>query len=340
MITTSIFNDSLLGEIAEITITNKKGAYVTFFSLGATIKSIVVPDKNSKLTDVVLGYETPCEYIEKGGFYGVTVGRNANRIGGAKFNIDSKTYKVTENGNNMQLHGGKSGFDKKIWDYKIKDDNTVIFSLFSPDGEEGFPANLNVEVIYSWDENCELSIEYVAKADADTVVNMTNHSYFNLSGCKEDILNTTLQINADYYTVGDETVLPNGEIAKVENTPLDFRSPKKIGQDILNPSLLYGGYDHNFCLNERGFGFAAEAYCEKNGICMKTETNQVGVQLYTHNNDRNIIGKGGVLYNKFAGFCLETQFWPNSVNYSHFPSPILRKSDTYNVKTVYTFSIK
>lgn len=340
MIYTKIINDSLLGDIAEITVKNNKGAYVTFFSLGATIKSIVVPDKNGKLTDVTLGYQTPREYIEKGGFYGVTVGRNANRIGGAQFEMNGKVYKVTENGKNMQLHGGKIGFDKKIWDYEIKGDNTVIFSLFSPDGEEGFPANLNVKVIYSWDDNYSLSIEYIAEADGDTVVNMTNHSYFNLSGCKDNILDTLLQINADYYTVGDDTVLPTGEILKVEGTPLDFTTPKKIGQDILNPSLLYGGYDHNFCLNNRDFGVAASAYCEKSGIYMVTETNQVGVQLYTHNNDRNIEGKGKNLYNKFAGFCLETQYWPNAVNYSHFPSPILREGETYNMKTVYTFSVK
>ena len=328
-----------MGYIWEYTLTNSCGDYVEILSLGATIKSLVVPDKNGSLTDVVLGYNVPYHYLVRGGYYGATVGRNANRVKGATFTIGEKTYNLTKNGEFAQLHGGYWGFDKKQWSAKTEGE-TLILSCLSPDGEEGYPANLYAEVRFSFDDDCRLKIKYSAHADGDTLVNMTNHSYFNLNGAGNgDILDTYLKINAKTYTKADQTVIPTGEIESVLGTALDFTKFKKIGQDISSPSLLFGGYDHNFCL-EKGYKIAAEAYSEQSGIKMVVETDCEGVQLYTSNSDLERVGKGKKVYGKYSAFCLETQAYPNAVNIPAFPSPILKKGDEYKRTTVYAFSIK
>ncbi len=329
------------GEVYEVKIQNSKGAFVEFFSLGAAIKSIFVPDKNGVLTDVVLGYDTPDEYIEKGGFYGVTVGRYANRIIDGKIKIDDKEYTLSKNNPLGTHHGGFSGFNKKPWKIKSTADDRVTFSYLSPDGEEGFPSNLTVEVEFIWDEECNLFVNYYAVSDGDTVINLTNHSYFNLNGCKENILDTTLKINSDKYTGAEDNTFPNGKVIDVENTALDFRTPKKIGKDIKDPMLQFDGYDHNYCLPGNRLFEAAEAECEKTGITLKCKTTMPGVQLYTYNGNTIIReGKGGVLYGQYWGFCLETQNWPGAINFPHFPSSILRKGEEYKHSTIYSFSVK
>lgn len=340
MICISNIDSKLYKDVFEVKIQNAKGEYVKLFSLGALVNAIYVHDKNGELCDVVLGYETPDEYIEKGEFYGTTVGRNANRIRGGNFTINRKEYNVTKTNEFGQLHGGKTGFDKKNWEITDKDDNSVTFYLFSPDGDEGFPANLDVYVKYTWDDTSTLTIDYYAKADGDTVCNLTNHSYFNLTGCKDDILNTELQINASRYTEADENVFANGEVKEVKETALDFTRFKKIGKDIHDKSLKFGGYDHNFCLDGDGFKIAAEARNEQSGINLICKTTSCGIQLYTTNDGRSLLGKDGKLYENFSGFCLETQFWPCAVNFSHFPSPIIKKDEEYKHSTTYQFYIK
>ena len=339
MIFISQVDSNLYKDVFEVKIQNTKGEYVKFFSLGALINAIYVKDKNGELCDIVLGYETPDEYIEKGEFYGTTVGRNANRILGDKLNINGKEYKITKTCEFGQLHGGKVGFDKKNWKIKDKTDNSVTFYLFSPDGDEGFPANLDVYVKYIWDDNSTLTIEHYAKADGDTVCNLTNHSYFNLTGCKANILDTELKINASRYTDADDNVFTNGDIKEVRNTALDFTEFKKIGKDIHSESLKFGGYDHNFCLDGNGFKIAAEAKNEQSGINLICKTTSIGLQLYTTNDGRRLLGKGGKLYENFSGFCLETQFWPCAVNFPHFPSSILKKGEEYRHTTTYSFYV-
>lgn len=331
-------DSELYNDVSLIKITNKIGAFVEIYTLGATIKKIVVPDNSGKLTDVILGFDTPDEYIKKGGYYGAIVGRNANRIKNSKVTIDDQDYILTTNDGDAQIHGGFIGFDKKIWQIEDKTNSSVTLSLFSPNMEEGFPGNMIVFVRYSWDDNCVLSINYSAKCDKDTICNLTNHCYFNLTGCKDNVLDTYLKINAAKYTVADKTVTPTGEIKPVENTPLDFTSFKKIGEDIQNPELLFNGYDHNFCLDGKKLRYVAEAFSEESGIMLKCKTDQVGLQLYTSNKDLSFTGKGNILYNKYLGFCLETQAFPDALNHKNFPSTILKAEKEYKTTTIYEFS--
>lgn len=304
---------------------------VTVCELGATVLSLCVPDKNGSFTDVVLGMTNAKDMTEKGDYMGAVVGRCGNRIADGKFILNGREFQLALNDNGRaHLHGGNVGFDKKVFRAKT-DNDSVEFSLFSPDGEEGYCGNLNFTVKYSV-RGSELIIEYRAVCDEDTVFNPTNHSYFNLNGENDgSVLDNVVKINADSFLQTDENLIPAAKTS-VKNTAFDFTSFKPIGRDI----DLAGGYDHNFCLN--GIGAAAEVYSEKTGIFMTVNTDAVGMQFYTGN---FLAGqKGKSVYDKHSGFCMETQFYPNAVNRPDFESPVLKKGKEFYSKTSYGFSVK
>lgn len=331
-------------EVLLYTLKNSKGAYVELISYGCAIRSICVPDRDGKLVDVCLGYDSIEEYESQNGCLGAVIGRHANRIGNAEFTLNGKTYKLAANNGPNNLHGGPNGFNKRVFDSKIVGDS-VVFKRVSDDMEEGFPGRLEVSVTYSFSDDNELKIHYLGKSDADTVVNMTNHSYFNLDGHDAGLIyDTLLKINADRFTENDSNCLPTGKILEVFGTPFDFTTEKPIGQDIEkdDQNLKNGsGYDHNFIINGEGLKTAAVAYSEKTGIEMTTLTTKPGVQLYTANFLTNRPAKGKKKnYAERFGFCLETQFFPNAMAIKHFPSPILRAGDVYDQTTVFKFSVR
>jgi len=310
---------------------------------GGAVKSLIVPDKNGNPTDVVLGFDTLDDYLKQDKYMGAIIGRCANRIGGSVFEYDGKIHHLYNNDGKNHLHGGKNGFDKKIWEVKEATENTLKLWSFSSEKEEGYPGGLIMDVKYTLNEDA-LSITYYAYTRSKTICNMTNHSYFNLSGhddgCIEDNL---IQIMADYYTPTDGESIPTGEIAAVENTPMDLREPIKIGQHAdsdFEQLKLAGGYDHNWCINgESGhLRIAARAKSEKTGIVMETYTTQPGIQFYSGNYlDGCPNGKGCAEYKKRSGFCLETQHYPDAVHYENFPSVELKKHLAYYQQTVYRF---
>lgn len=331
------------------TFSNSKGESVEITNLGGVILSLNVPDRNGKFDDVVLGFENLEEYYVKGPFLGAIIGRFANRIGNARFTLNGAEYKLTENDGKNQLHGGLKGFDKVVWDAEIVNEGNkqaLVLTYFSKDGEEGYPGNLTAKVTYSFTDNSEIVIDYYAVSDKDTVVNLTNHSYFNLSGhASGNILNHKVMINADRFTVTDAESIPTGENRKVEGTPMDFRSPKLVGEEINSnyEQLVLGkGYDHNWVLNVSGEKLekAAEVIDEATGRVLEVYTTKPGVQFYTGNYlDGTAIGKGGVPYQYRAGLCLETQYLPNSMNIESFPSPVLKAGEEYRHSTVYKLSV-
>lgn len=313
---------------------------------GGILTSLCVPDRDGKVTDVVLGRETLEDYLHNDGYLGALIGRHANRIAGGVFTLNGKEYKVGVNEGKNSLHGGNIGFDKKIWSVVEYDgeEPAIALATVSEDGEEGFPGRLSVVVTYTLTKDNGLRIKYRAKSDKDTVVNLTNHAYFNLAGHEGgDISNQILQINSAFYTPNDGECMPTGEILSVTGTPFDFRLPKPIGQDIdadFDQIQMFGGYDHNFAILGAGYRFAAAASCEDNGIVMEVYTNKPGVQLYTANGLNEGKYKGGAKYGKHNAFCLETQYFPNSTTHTHFPSPILKAWQEYNFTTEYIFKVK
>ena len=308
---------------------------------GGIIRSLTVPDKNGVKTDVVLGYNELDSYVKNSGCLGALIGRVGNRIEKGTFKINGTEYHVSVNDNGNSIHGGLVGFDKKIWDSEVKGDKLVL-SIFSPDGEEGYPGNLKVCVTYSI-ENDGLKIEYEAKSDKDTLVNLTNHSYFNLSGeGSGSCLNTVLSLDADKITPVDEFLIPHNEFMNVENTPFDFRRPKEIGHDIdkVHPIIKNCcGYDTNYVLNGKGFHKFATAFSPITGIKMEAFTDQKGVQLYSANFLNNVKGKTA-MYSRRDGFCLETQNFPNAINCPDYPDSILKKGDVYKTTTEFRFSVE
>lgn len=334
-------------EISLYTLKNAAGTTVQLSDLGATIVSVVVKDKNGVDTDVVLGYDTPQEYVDNTCFFGAVIGRSGNRIDKASFKISGMDYKLVVNDNENNLHSGPNGFDVRRWDAKEAEGNAVTFALDSPDGDEGFPGNMHVEVTYTLSDDSELELHYTAVSDADTVANLTNHVYFNLAGHDSGtILDQELMINTGFYTpVIDGQAIPTGEIASVKNTPMDFSVAKKIGLDIeadFQQLKYVGGFDHNYALSrdpgERKL--MAEAYSEKTGIKMEAYTDCAGMQFYAGNAMTTQKGKGGVTYEKRHGFCLESQYYPNSINEGNFATPILKAGDKYDTRTSYKFSVK
>ena len=290
---------------------------------GATLQSLWVPDRTGVRRDVVLGYDSLSEYERNDGYLGATVGRYANRIHGARFALDGREYALCPNEGPNQLHGGGVGFSHRIWTVEEASRERAVFSLHSADGEEGYPGALQVRVSYTL-EGAALRIAYEALSDRDTVCNLTNHSYFNLAGHDSgSIAAQELWIEADAYTPVDAALIPTGEIAAVAGTKLDFRTLRPIG----------GGYDHNFVLSG-----GAVALSRESGIRMELGTTMPGLQLYTSGALTERRGKGGCLYAPGHGFCLETQFFPDSPNQPHFPSPLLRAGERYKQETVYSFS--
>ncbi len=327
------------------TITNSQGASVSLTNYGAAVMALCVPDKDGKLCDVVLGSENAADQEAQTGCLGAIPGRHANRIGKGRFELNGKEYQLYCNNGENHLHGGKIGFDKKLWTGSVQADK-VVFSLFSPDGEEGYPGNLLASVAYSLDDENQFLIEYHALCDQDTVLNLTNHAYFNLNGHDSgDIYSQELKIYSESFTENDNTCLTTGRILPVEGTALDFRNWKAMGKEINSDDVNVqnvSGYDHNFILNQDGdFSLCAEAYAPESGIHMSVYTTQPGVQLYTGNfvGTSSMKGKGGIIYGNQSAFCLETQHWPNATSYSHFPSVILKAGEAYEHLTAYSFSV-
>ena len=312
---------------------------VELIPYGAAVRSIRVPDRGGKLTDICLGYDDLDSYRTLDACLGGTIGRCANRIGGAGFAIGGTEYRVTANEGANCLHGGAEGFHKKLWAYACAE-HSVTFTYDSPDGEEGFPGNLHVEVTYTL-ENSALTIGYRAVTDRDTVVNLTNHAYFNLAGHDGGpILDHCLKVRAERYTPADGGNIPTGELAPVDGTPLDFRAPTELGARLDDPFLSGSrGYDHNSVLNG-GEAPAAELWCPRTGIVLEMTTSLEGMQLYTAGWLTERRGKGGAVYGPTHAVCLETQHFPNAVNHENFPSPILRAGEKYHETTAYHFRIR
>ena len=323
------------------TLENSGGMRAVMIDYGATLQALWVPNRQGGLTDVVLGFDDMAGYEGQDAYIGATIGRMANRVGGAAFSLDGHRYSLFANDGANHLHGGKRGFDKYVWQAETGED-FVRFSRLSPDGEEGYPGNLRLSVTYRLTEGNALCIRYEAVSDRDTIVSLTNHSYFNLNG-GGSVLEQQLQINAQRYSELGEGVLPTGKALPVEGSPFDFRSFKPIGQDIdaEHPQLaLGGGYDHNFVFRKTE-GPNASAYAPKTGILMEVFTNSPGVQLYTANfMDGTTVGKNGVKYPKHGGFCLETQLFPDSVNQPSCPSCVVTKDSPQDFHTTYRFSIR
>jgi len=338
-ITCSFFGKTADGQdVLAFTMTNHKGAYVRILNRGCVLQSIVVPDRTGKLTDVCLGYDDVASYENNDGYLGAAIGRYANRIGKGTFTLNGKTYNLYINNGENHLHGGKKGFDKYVWDHRIEAD-ALIFTHTFPDGDENYPGNLDVQIKYTFDEDCRLNLEYTALCDQDTVVNLTNHCYFNLQG-HGNILDHALTLYADQYTENDSGCLPTGTILDVAGSPFDFRTPKTIGRDIgqQHPQLLAaGGYDHNFILNGE---HAATVYSEETGIVMDAYTDLPGVQFYCGNFLKDRTGKGGAAYGYRGGLCLETQFFPDSLSHPHFPSPVLKAGKIFRHTTTYQFGVR
>lgn len=336
------------GRVAALyTLENSSGASVQLTNFGAAVVSINVPDKDGSLIDVALGCDCASSYETQTACVGCVPGRHANRIAKGMFELDGKTYHLAVNNASNHLHGGKIGFDKKLWSHSVIDEN-VIFSYFSTDGEEGYPGNLVVSVSYTFTEDNQLHIHYHALSDADTVVNFTNHSYFNLNGHSSgSIREHMLKLNSDCFTENDNQTLPTGKILPVSGTPMDFCNWKTIGSglDSTDPQIVNcAGYDHNFIIRDADGEIkeCAKAYSNQSGIELTCSTNQPGVQFYTGNflNTGNIKGKNGTSYNNYDGFCLETQHYPNTMKHKHFPSVVLLSGELYNYKTIYAFSVR
>ena len=332
------------------TIKNSKGMVAEITNYGATLVSLVVKGNKDQLDDVVLGYDKLEDYLKYKNYFGATIGRVANRIENSSFQINDIQYNLAKNEGENHLHGGIVGFDKVVWEEVIQKEasnDSIEFSYHSIDGEEGYPGNLNVKVKYTVTEDNELKIEYFAISDKDTLVNLTNHSYFNLSGQGSgDILKHKIMINADKFTLNDKYSIPTGEVVDVNNTPMDFRVLTYIGENISSDyeQIKFGsGYDHNWIINNNGeeTAKAAEVYDEKSGRVMEVYTTKPGVQFYSANFLKGMEpGKRGTTYNKRGALCLETQYFPNSINNKNFPSSILKAKQIYKHKTIYKFSTR
>lgn len=346
-ITKELFGTLTNGQdITAYLLDNGNGVSAKILNYGGIVRNLYVEDKNGVKTDVVLGRETMEDYLNNDGFLGALIGRHANRIAGGEFELNGTKYNVGLNEGKNSLHGGINGFDKKVWSAEEVDgeEPSLKLSIVSEDGEEGFPGTLKVTVTYTLTKGNALKINYSAVTDKDTVVNLTNHSYFNLAGhASGTIDNQILQINSEFYTPNDNECMPTGEVLSVMGTPFDFRAPKPIGQDInadFEQIEMFGGYDHNFAISGRGYRLCAIAKCLENGITMEVYTDKPGVQLYTSNGLPEGIYKEGAKYSTHQAFCLETQYFPNGMKNSHFIAPILKVGDEYNFTTEYKFIVK
>ena len=328
------------------TLTNKNNMSITISTFGGTLVSVEVPDKKGALTDVVLGYDDLASYEKQDKYIGALIGRCGNRIAKGQFHLNNNDYQLYCNNGNNHLHGGKIGFDKKVWDAQVSNDQLKL-TYISQAGEEGYPGTLTVTVTYTLSEDNTISIDYHATSDADTICNLTNHAYFNLSGYNSGtILDQKIQLFADSYTVADQESLPTGEIAPVENTPLDLRQPTRIGDHIDDDFAqlqFAGGFDHNWVINDYDGTLkkAAWAYAEDTGITLTASTTLPGIQFYSGNYlDDAPSGKKGSTIAKRCGFCLESQYFPNALKNLNFLQPILKAGQVYHEVTNYQFGIK
>lgn len=332
------------GEAATLyTFRNARGMVMEVTDFGATLFSLYVPDGKGSTLDVVLGYDDPSGYEGPAGtFFGATVGRIANRIGGAEYTLHGKHYRFAKNNGENNLHSGLDFYSFRIWQVKAVTDNAITFALHSPDGDQGYPGALDVEVTYTLTDDNTVRIDYCGIPQADTYINMTNHSYFNLNGhASGSVLGHTVWLDADSFTRANAASIPTGEILSVEGTPMDFRTPKTVGRDIEQDyeALNFGmGYDHNWCLNNGGnFRKIATLTGEASGITMEVYTDLPGVQIYTGNFIDNETGKGGVIYQRRQGICFETQYYPDTMHHDNFPSCLFRAGEVYKTSTAFRF---
>ena len=342
-----IFGKTPDGTPVELYVLKNGQITVKVMTYGAIITEIDTPDRNGKEGDVVLGFDSLEGYLGKHPYFGATVGRVANRIAKGKFTLNGQEYTLAVNDGPNTLHGGLKGFDKVIWKAEPisrPDGPSIKLTRRSPDGEEGYPGNLDVSVQFTVTEQNELKIEYTATTDKATPINLSNHSYFNLAGrTTEPVLGHELMLSADHYTPVDEPLIPTGEIAPVAGTPLDFTKPTDIGARIKELKGEPTGYDHNFVLNSGGksLALAVRVYEPKTGRVMELSTTEPGVQFYTGNFlDGTITGKDGIAYRKHHAFCLEAQHYPDSIHHANFPSAVLEPGKTYTQTTVYKFSAR
>ena len=348
-VTREPFGQTADGTAADLfALTNDAGCEAKITNYGGIVVALTAPDRDGRFADVALGYDTLDEYLADTPYFGALVGRYGNRIAKARFTLGGVEYALAANDGDNSLHGGLVGFDKVVWNAETveADDGVgVALTYLSADGEEGYPGNLSVKVVYTLTADNALRIDYTATTDADTVLNLTHHSYFNLAGAGSgDILGHVMQIDADRFTPVDETLIPTGELRPVEGTPMDFRTPTPIGERIEADDeqiRLGGGYDHNWVLNGGGGTLAPAARVAEptSGRVMEVRTTEPGVQFYSGNFlDGSNVGKGGAAYNRRNGFCLETQHFPDSPNQPAFPSTVLKPGETYTQTTIYRFT--
>ncbi len=341
MISSRVYGTTSGGKtVEEYTLTN--AIEIRVITYGGIVTSIRVPDRNGALANIVLGFDNLTDYETRNPYFGCITGRCANRIAGGRFTLDGVEYRLATNNGADHEHGGRIGFDKRVWEPTISGDSLALHYL-SPDGEEGYPGNLHVTVTYALTADSALRIDYHATTDRPTLVNLTNHSYFNLAG-SGDIHGHRLMINADHYTPTDPAAIPTGEIAPVDGTPFDFRTPRLIGpgQRTPHPQIVIGrGYDHNFVLNRPAndsLVMAARLSDPGSGRVLEVLTTEPGLQFYAGNYlDATLVGSGGALYRQSDGLALETQHFPDAVHHPHFPPVVLRPGETYQSTTVFRF---
>lgn len=331
-------------EIEAFKLKNAIGLSARVISWGATLIEMSAPDRAGKFADVTLGFDEAQQYLKPHPFFGSIAGRYANRIAKGKFTLEGKTYSLAANNGPNHLHGGIRGFDKRIWQAERLSPAAARFTYTSADGEEGYPGRLKATVTYTLTDKNELRLEYEATTDKTTVINLTNHAYWNLAG-SGDVLSHELRLNASRFTAVDRDLIPTGELRAVAGTPLDFRSSKAVGRDIAATATegASQGYDHNYVIDGGKAGeltLAAELHDPGTGRTMRVLTTEPGVQLYTANHLKNLPGRGGQKYGAHAGLCLETQHFPDSPNHPDFPSTVLRPGETFRSTTVFEFSTR
>ena len=330
-------------DVVVYALTGTKGMTASFMNYGANLLTLFVPDKNGKTKDIVLGYEHLEDYFTNDAFFGCSVVPCGNRIGDAKFELDGVTYELEKNDGKNNLHGGTPGYHQVMYQAAVGD-NSVTFTRVSPDGEQGYPGNLDVSLTYTLTDDNELKLHYVTKSDKNTLCNLTNHSYFNLKGHKGgQITDHIVTIKANGFTATSDDLIPDGTIVDVTDTPMDFRKPRCVGDDIDSdypPIVLAGGYDHNYVLDkpEGTFAKVAEVTEKESGRTMEVYTDLPGMQLYSGNFIENEKGKDGQTYTKRTGICFETQFFPNSINVKSFTPCVIKAGETFESETMYKFS--
>ena len=339
---THSFGMTSKGEEARLfTIQNDKGMEIKVSDYGATLVQVRVPDKEGRLLDVVLGYDDVQGYEAGNAFFGATIGRVANRIGNGEFQLGGRTYELTRNDGQNTLHGGRDFYNKRIWKTGETQEDHVEFLLDSPSGDQGFPGNVKISVTYTLTKDNEVKIHYRAVPDADTLMNLTNHSYFNLSGhASGTVLDQEVMLYADAYARADSQSIPTGEIVPVSGTPMDFRQLKPVGAEIEEAyeALEFGkGYDHNWVLNGNGYRKAAFMRSKESGIAMEVYTDLPGMQFYTANFVDHEKGKAGAVYNMRPAACFETQYFPDAVHKDYFEGPEVKAGEVYETTTAYRF---